>query len=136
MTYIKIALLNQRTIRFVFVGAFGAILELVLFLSFLKIGFSILYSNFFAFHCAFVFCFFLHYHYTYQKPYEGARRIFSGFAKYSILMYMQLIIGSALLWFLTEKFNWMAEIAKILQIGIVTPLSYFIQKLVIFRWRN
>ena len=133
MTSVKISFINQKTVRFILVGAIGAIVELVLFSGFVRVGLGILYSNFIAFHCAFALCFFLHYHYTYQRPYEGTRRIFGGFVQYAALMYVQLIIGSILLWFLIEKFYWIAEIAKIVQIGIVTPLSYIIQKLVIFK---
>jgi putative flippase GtrA len=136
MTSTKIAFLNQTTLRFVVIGTIGAIVELVLFSGFVRVGLGILYSNFIAFHCAFTLCFFLHHHYTYQRPYEGSRRIFGGFVKYAALMYVQLIIGSILLWFLIEILYWMAEIAKIIQIGFVTPLSFIIQKLVIFRWRK
>ena len=136
MTFIKIAFLNRTAIRFFIVGIIGAIFELLLFSGFVRFGLGILYSNFIAFHCAFTLCFFLHYYYTYQKPYEGTRRIFGGFVQYAALMYAQLIIGSILLYFFIDKLYWMAEIAKIIQIGIVTPLSYLIQKLIIFRWRN
>lgn len=136
MSPTKIVFLNQTTARFILVGAIGAIVELLLFSGFVRVGLGILYSNFIAFHCAFALCFFLHYHYTYQKPYKGTRRVLSGFVQYAVLMYVQLIIGSILLWFLIDKLHWIAEIAKIVQIGIVTPLSYIIQKLFIFRWRK
>lgn len=124
------------TVRFAMVGIIGAIVELTLFAELARIWDKVMMINFIAFHCAFAICFFLHYNYTYQRPYEGTRRIFGGFVQYAALMYVQLIIGSILRWFLIEKLYWMAEIAKFVQIGIVTPLSYFIQKLVIFRWRN
>jgi putative flippase GtrA len=136
MTSTKIPFFNKTTIRFFLVGIIGAIFEIVLFSGSVRVGLGILYSNFIAFNCAFALCFFLHYYYTYQRPYEGIRRIFSGFVQYVALMYVQLIIGSILLWFLIEKLYWMAEIAKIIQIGLVIPLSYIIQKLIIFRWRR
>jgi putative flippase GtrA len=136
MTSTKIAIFDQITVRFVLVGVIGAIVELVLFSGFVRAGIGILYSNFIAYHCAFFLCFFLHYHYTHQKPYEGKLKVAGGFIKYTGLMYAQLIVGSLLLWFLIDKLEWMVEISKVVQIGIVTPVSYAIQKLVIFRLRE
>ena len=133
MINIKAAVLLHTTGRFVLVGILGAIIELILFSGLVRAGLEILYSNFIAFHFAFALCFFLHYHYTHQKPYEGAHRIAGGFIKYAGLMYAQFIVGSLLLWFLIDKLGWIAEIAKIVQIGAVTPVSYIIQKLVVFQ---
>lgn len=133
MINIRAALQIHTTGRFILVGVLGAIIELLLFSGFVRAGLSVLYSNFIAFHCAFALCFFLHYHYTHQKPYEGFLSVAGGFAKYTGLMYVQLIVGSLLLWFLIDKLSWMAEFAKIVQIGVVTPVSYVVQKLVIFQ---
>lgn len=133
MINIRTAILKHATGRFILVGVLGAIIELLLFSGFVRAGLGVLYSNFIAFHCAFALCFFLHYHYTHQKPYEGTLRVVGGFAKYTGLMYTQLIVGSLLLWFLIDKLDWMAEVAKVVQIGVVTPVSYVVQKLVIFQ---
>jgi putative flippase GtrA len=130
------SIFNQKTVRFVLVGVIGAAVELILFSGFVRAGAGMIYGNIIAFHCAFFLCFFLHYHYTYKKPYKGKSKVTSGFFKYTGLMYAQLIVGSLLLWFLIDKLEWMTEIAKIIQIGIVTPLSYIIQKLIVFRWRD
>lgn len=119
--------------RFISVGIVGAIVELILFSTPMNVGWGILTSNFIAFHCAFVLCFFLHYYYTHQKPYAGKRMITGGFIQYTFLMYAQLVIGIFLLWFLIDKLAWIAEIAKVVQIGTITPLSYVVQKLIVFR---
>lgn len=119
--------------RFLLVGVFGAIVELLIFSGLVRAGLGILYGNIVAFHCAFTICFFLHYYYTHQRPYKGTRSVTGGFVKYAGLMYAQLIFGTVLLFLLIDKFGWMVELAKIFQIGTVTPVSYAFQKLVIFR---
>jgi putative flippase GtrA len=129
----NITIFNQTTIRFFGVGVVGAILELVLFSVLVRAGTGMIYSNFIAFHCAFFLCFFLHYRYTYQKPYEGNSNVIGGFIKYTGLMYAQLILSSLLLWFLINKLEWKTEISKFVQIGLVTPVSYAIQKMAIFQ---
>jgi putative flippase GtrA len=122
--------------RYFLVGVIGAIIELIIFSGLVRVGLGIFHSNFFAFHVAFSLCFFLHYHYTHKKPYEGKLKIASGFVKYAGLMYAQFVFGSLVLWFLIDKLNWMPEIAKFIQIGIVIPVSYIFQKMVIFRKRE
>jgi putative flippase GtrA len=136
MTSEKKIIFNQTKVRFILVGLIGAIVEVILFSGFVRVDVRMVYSNFIAFHCAFFLCFFLHYHYTHQKPYYGKRKLVGSFFKYTALMYAQLILGSLLLWFLIEKLEWMVEISKIVQIGIVTPISYAVQKLIIFRLRE
>ena len=125
-----------KTVRFIFVGILGAIVEVILFSGLVRIGFGILFGNFVAFHCAFALCFYLHYHHTYERPYGGIRNVFNGFFKYAILMYAQLTVGSILIFILVEKFDLMVEIAKVVQIGVVTPVGYAVQRLVIFRRRE
>lgn len=123
----------NTTLRFILVGSVGAVVELTLFSGLIRVNLGIMTSNFIAFHCAFATCFFLHYYYTYKKPYSGKHKIASGFFKYAALMYAQLIVGTLLLWLLINKLGWMPEVAKVVQIGIVTPASYVVQKLIIFR---
>ena len=127
---------SHTTVRFILVGVIGAVAELMLFSGLVRVGVEMMYSNFIAFHCAFFLCFFLHYKYTHQKPYEGRHNVARGFIKYAGLMYVQLIVSSLLLWFLIDKLDWMVEIAKVIQLGIVTPVGYAVQKLVIFRLRG
>lgn len=127
---------KQTTLRFIVVGGVGALVELVLFSTILRTGIGVAYSNVIAFHCAFSLCFLLHYQFTYQRPFEGKRNIVGGFMQYAALMYGQLAISSWLLWYLIDKSGWVPEIAKIIQIGIVTPISYVVQKLIIFRNRD
>jgi len=115
------------------VGIFGAVVELTVFSIFVNLSVNVIYTNIISFHSAFVICFFLHYYYTYQKPYVGIYKVAGGFLKYFGLMYAQLIIGTLLIWLLIYKFELMPEVAKIIQIGIVTPVSYAVQKLSIFR---
>lgn len=136
LTNMWAAFLKRKAGRFILVGVVGAIVELGLFSGLIKVGLGFLFSNFIAFHCAFALCFYLHYHYTHQRPYAGIRMVVGGFAKYAGLMYAQFIVGSLLLWFLIDKLDWMPELAKIVQIGTVTPVSYVVQKLIIFRGRE
>ena len=126
----------NTTVRFILVGIIGAIVELTLFSALVRINGGVMLSNFIAFHCAFATCFFLHYYYTYKKPYSGKHKVASGFIKYAALMYAQLIVGTLLLWLLINKLGWMPEVAKVVQISIVTPVSYVVQKLIIFRVRG
>src|SRR5687768_11563020 len=75
--------LQRRPARYLVVGVVGAITEFSLFVALTKVGGGILFSNVIAFHCAFLLCYFLHYHYTHERPYEGARNIAGGFVKYA-----------------------------------------------------
>jgi putative flippase GtrA len=122
----------KTTLRFLLVGTIGAIVELSLFSSLVKIECEVMLSNFLSFHCAFITCFFLHYYYTYMKPYGKKHKMGIGFIKYAILMYSQLVIGSILLWLLINIIGWLPEFAKIAQLIIIVPISYFIQKIIIF----
>ncbi|MEO6147405.1 MAG: GtrA family protein [Sulfuriferula sp.] len=126
-------LFRNTTVRFILVGAIGAIVELIVFLELVKVQHGIVFSNIVAFHIAFALCYFLHYYYTHQIPFVGKRNVISGFLKYAGLMYVQLFLGSLLLWLLINKLMWAPYVAKIIQIGAVTPIGYVIQKLVIFR---
>jgi putative flippase GtrA len=127
---------ERKTARFFIVGVFGAIVEVLLFSGLVRVGFGILFGNFVAFHCAFALCFYLHYRYTYQRPYGGTRNVSNGFFQYAILMYAQLAVGSILILILVEKFDFIVEVAKVVQIGVVTPVGYAVQRLVIFRRRE
>ena len=119
--------------RYIFVGVLGAIVEMTLFAFLFRLDVGIVISNIAAFHVAFIMCYFFHYYYTHRKPFEGKSALANGLVKYTILMYGQLIIGSILLWILIKKFGLDADFSKIIQICIVTPGSYMIQKSAIFR---
>ena len=120
-------------IRFLIVGFIGALIELILFSTLLKTHLTISISNFLSFHISFVICFLLHYLYTYQKSYVITRIAFSSLIKYTGLMYVQLFLGTILLWMLIDKFGWRAEYAKFMQMCILTPISYIVQRYLIFR---
>ena len=132
MTFSKDRLIEGRKLRFVVVGLIGATIEIILFSVLVRAGLGVSFSNFLAFHCAFLICFFLHYYFTHQKRYNGMHVIVGGLLKYAGLMYVQLLVGTVLLWLLIEKYGWVAEFAKIAQIGVVTPVSYLVQKYFIF----
>lgn len=123
----------NTAMRFVVVGIIGAIVELALFSGLIKINCEVAISNFIAFHCAFVICFLLHYYYTYKKPYREKQKVIIGFIKYICLMYGQLIVGTLLLLLFINKLDWMPEVAKFVQIGIVAPISFVLQKFNIFK---
>lgn len=132
MTFSKYSLIDWKKVRFIVVGIIGAIIELILFSELVRAGLGVASSNFLAFHSAFLFCFFLHYYYTHQKRYAGAHAIAEGLIKYVALMYVQLFVGTILLWILIDKYGWVLEFAKITQIGVVTPVNYVVQKYLIF----
>ena len=124
---------HSVTMRYILVGVLGAIIETALFAYLFRLGFGIAASNVVAFHVAFITCYFLHYYYTHSKPFEGNSALVNGLGKYTVLMYGHLIIGSVLLWLLIQKFGLNVDLAKIVQVGIVTPGSYVVQKTAIFR---
>ncbi len=128
--------LGRRSARYLVVGVIGAVTEFLLFVGLTRAGGGIVLSNIVAFHCAFVLCYFLHYHYTHERPFEGLRSVASGFMKYAALVYILFILGSVLLWFFTGRLMWSPELSKIMQMAIVTPIGYFVQKGLIFQKRN
>lgn len=128
----KYNMFDRKKIRFIIVGIIGAIIELALFSKFTRVELSVASSNFLAFHCAFLICFFLHYYYTHQKMYDGFGIMAGGLMKYATLMYIQLLFSTILLWILIDRYGWNAELGKITQIGVVTPVSYIVQKYFIF----
>lgn len=125
--------LSAKIVRFLLVGIFGAIIELGLFSVLFDAGLGVVPANVVAFHVAFATCFFLHFIYTHSFSISDRRFFIRGFMKYAALMYGQLGFGTLLLWLLIDKVGCIAEIAKLLQIAIVTPFGYLIQKLLIFR---
>ncbi len=130
---VLVKLLHKKVVRFVFVGLFGALVELILFPLLLSTGFGIVFANVVAFHVAFALCFILHFSYTHSYSITEISLFVSGFIKYAALMYAQLGLGTFLLWLLIDKIDFSPEFSKLLQIAIVTPLGYLIQRLVIFR---
>jgi putative flippase GtrA len=127
---------KMTTIRFILVGGAGALIEIGLFSLFLRNGIGMVASNILAFHIAFAICYFLHLHFTYRQPFARKRDIAAGFVKYAFLMYCQLAVGTLLLWLMIRQLDWIPELSKVIQIGIVTPVSFIVQKLVIFRARK
>ena len=128
--------LDNVVFRYVLVGLFGALLEVILFTIMFNSSFSVIVSNVIAFHIAFICCYFLHYYFTHKKPYEGGINVVNGFLMYMVLMYSQLIVGTMLLFILIEKVGVLPMLAKVSQILIVTPIGFFIQKKLIFKKRG
>jgi putative flippase GtrA len=124
---------RTKTVRFIFVGGVGAVLETSIFILMFDRGVQLYLSNIIAFHIAFFVCYFLHLNYTHSKPFSTRNAVLAGFVKYSLLMYFQLFIGTALLSALIESLGINPLIAKLFQIGIVTPLGYLVQSIYIFR---
>jgi putative flippase GtrA len=120
-------------IRYILVGIFGFIIEFGLFSFFMRMNISISKSNFLAFNTALFICFVLHFSYTYQYTISDRKFFFRGFTKFLALMYVQLAFGTVLLWFLIDKIGLLGDLAKLLQIAVVTPLGYLVQKNLIFQ---
>lgn len=126
--------LRLKAARYVLVGGgIGAIVEFLLFVALTRLGGGLQASNLVAFHGAFLLCYVLHYHYTYERPYAGTRSISAGLAKYAALVYFQLLLGALLLWFFIERLLRRPDASKFVQMALVMPASYFIQKALIFR---
>ena len=124
---------NKEIFRYIIVGATGACVELGLFSVFHSAKLGILLSNFIAFHIAFGFCFLLHYFYTHENSTYNKGEFWTAFIKYAALMYGSLFIGTILLWIFIEKGRINVEISKFIQLSIIVPFSYFVQKYVIFK---
>lgn len=126
-------LLRLRVVRFVLVGVFGATVELGLFSVLLAAQLGIVVANIVAFHIAFALCFALHFFYTHRYSFSERHFFLRGFVSYATLMYGQLAFGTLLLWLLIDKAGLAGELAKLLQIAVVTPVGYLIQKTLIFQ---
>lgn len=126
-------LMTERVLRFVCVGIIGACIELGFFSFLLAAGVGIVVANVTAFHVAFGISFVLHFIYTHRYSLSERHFFVCGFAKYAALMYVQLAIGTLFLWFLITKWGCVSEVAKLIQIATVTPLSFMIQKTLIFQ---
>lgn len=124
---------KRPVIRYVIIGIFGALLETALFTVMLIYFENIVFSNIFAFHVAFVSCYLLNYRYTYQRPFIGFSNIIRGLFKYSAIMYVQLLVSTALLFIMIKHFGFSSLYAKVFQISIIAPISYMIQKAIVFK---
>ena len=129
---LKILSINHFS-RYVVVGVMGLFVEVVLFSFFLSMQMGILRSNFLAFHLAFGFCFILHYFYNNMNYSFDWNNFTVGFIKYATLMYILFAFGTGQLWLFIEKAGIDERLAKVLQLGINTPIAYCIQKYIIFR---
>ncbi|MBD3648765.1 MAG: GtrA family protein [Pseudomonadales bacterium] len=125
--------LDQTTFKYLIVGIIGAIIELSVFSLMIRYGIGLVISNILAFHLAFLACYFLHYEYTHGRPFEGIFELSNGLIKYATLMYSQLVVGTALLWILIEELSIGPDLSKLLQLALITPISYLIQRKFIFR---
>ena len=116
--------------RYVIVGIFGAIFELFIFFALLHFNLNVFLSNVVAYHLAIFFCYFLHLFYTYRMPELSLNLI--QFVKYISLMYIQLFCSMIILYILIKNLELRFEISKVIQIILITPLSYLFQKYLIF----
>ena len=126
------ALINRQMLLYVGVGLFGAFIEWYAFLLLTTVVKSILIANIIAFHLAFLTCFFLHHFFTYKLPYSGLYNLIKGLSKFGFLMYAQLFVGSIFLFLMIKYAPFSMAVSKVLQIGLLVPVSYMIQKKFIF----
>jgi putative flippase GtrA len=122
--------LNSPRFRYLLVGFFGAIFEFFIFSYLVYLKFTVFVSNVFAYHLAIVICYFLHFFFTHRMVKLNATSI--RFIKYISLMYIQFLIGMVILWILIIYLEVGIEASKIIQIALVTPVSYFLQNIFIF----
>ena len=123
----------SEKLRFLVTGIFGASLELALFLFISASGIFYIYSHVIAFTIAVLSTFFLHFFFTYQRHAERENQLRAAFFMYLLLMYMLLLVGSAILFGLVELLETSPALAKLLQMVVLIPLSYATQKYKIFR---
>ena len=126
-------LLVSRIARYLVVGLIGLFVEVALFTIFLSMQLGILKSNFLAFHLAFGSCFILHYFYTNKNSSFDLGSFSVGLIKYATLMYILFLFGTLQLWLFIEKTGLNGGVAKVLQLGINTPIAYWVQKNIIFK---
>lgn len=126
-------MLDAKIARYVAVGILGAVIEATAFSCLVAEGMGIGASNAIAFHLAFVTCYFLHHKYTHRKDFSGTAVLAFRFAKYAALMYGQLLLGYFLLRTLMVEVGFTPAVSKVLQIAVVTPLGYLVQKGVVFK---
>lgn len=122
--------LKLPEVRYFFVGIFGAILEFFIFQKLINCKYSILISNLFSFHSSVIACYLLHFYVTHGASKRNG--IISKFFRYITLMYVQFIFGSVILWGFINYIEFGVEVSKLMQIALVTPISYLIQKFFIF----
>jgi putative flippase GtrA len=130
--FISLDKMNTQAVRYLLVGVLGLIIELLLFSLFYRLGLGIILGNLLSFQIALTVCFMLHYRYTYRVLHKSFRDALNYYFKYTSLMYIQALIGTVLLYGFIEFLLLQPELAKIIQIAIVTPISYIYQKTKIF----
>jgi putative flippase GtrA len=130
--------------RYFLVGISGVVVETTLFLLFYQasgflqdirvMGVSVRTPlvNLLAFQISLTNCFLLHLRYTFCVKPHGLREWIGFYWRYGFLMYVQLLVGTVLLYLFIDVWGWLPVISKILQLGLVAPTSYLIQKYKIF----
>ena len=120
--------------KYLLVGFLGAILEYIGFLALIRFKYSILASNVISYHLALVVCYILHFFFTHRMVKKNG--IINRFVRYLFLMYFQFFLGLIVLIYFIEYIEFEIEISKLMQIILVTPLSYLVQKTFIFNSRS
>jgi|GEM_PF-3011045 len=125
---------KAQSLRYLVIGGLGAVIEILLFTLLFRFGLSLFVANICAFQLALTFCFVCHYFFTYQVDAFSVTIFLEKYGKFCLLMYIQFIAGMGLLYFFVNLLGGSDWSSKALQIGIVTPVSYFVQKRKIFRY--
>jgi putative flippase GtrA len=123
--------MGAQIVKFIFVGVLGAVTEIGVFMLLIKYGLSLVFANAIAFNLALIQCFIANRYFTFGLR-GGALRLKS-FTIFLIYMYLQLIIGTTVLWILIKEFQMTELISKIIQLGCLTPISFLFQKYFIFK---
>jgi putative flippase GtrA len=124
---------NKQKYRYLLVGGLGALLEVLVFFIVYNFSDNLVFSNFIAFNLAVLMTFLLHDFFTYRT--NSRQFEFHKIIKFFGFMYFQFFLSTGMLMYILEVVHY-SIIAKLIQIVLITPISYYIQKKLIFRKRN
>jgi len=115
--------------RWAIVGTFTLIIDYLIFIFLYSRNISIFLSNFYSGFVSIMFNYLAHSFWTF----EGKRNHFISGIKYLTTFILIWILGSYILnYFILTGFE--AKIAKLMYLPIITPLSYFLLKIFVFRF--
>jgi len=125
--------LNRTTfhqfIKHYLVGSIGMVLNYSIFNFLVLVGLGIVNANACNGVLVTILTFFLQKHFTYQTKHHSWRQPI-GFVLVSIGYY---VLDTVMLIFLVHKLTISPSIAKLITIALLAPLSFFVQKYIVFR---
>lgn len=113
---------KNEAIRFLLAGGANSIITYLVYLALLNV-FGYLISFTFSFAAGIVFAFVTYSKFVFYQPHNWKR-----LPQYSLLYLMQYVIGLALLFFLVTKVALDERIAPIINVIILTPITFLLNR--------